>query len=104
MSQVTTHVLDTSKGRPAWGVSILLYEKIADEWFEIAKGVTNKEGKLMNLLEDDEELTPGIYKLSFDLKHYFSSDDIISFYPYVDIIFEISSRSGYHIPLLISPY
>lgn len=104
MSQVTTHVLDTSKGRPAWGVSIVLYEKIADEWFELAKGITNNEGKVMKLLDDDDDLLPGIYKISFDVKHYFNSDDIHTFFPFVEIIFEVTTRASFHIPLLISPF
>jgi 5-hydroxyisourate hydrolase len=104
MSQVTTHVLDTGKGRPAWGVAVHLFEKISDEWFEIAKGITNKEGRLMNLLEEDMELALGTYKISFDVRHYFSADDIKCFYPLVEIIFEVTSIGHYHIPLLISPY
>ncbi|MEO5890768.1 MAG: hydroxyisourate hydrolase [Ferruginibacter sp.] len=104
MIQITTHVLDTSKGKPAWGIAVVLYEQIAHEWFEIAKGSTNNEGRLMNLLPEDEELKLGIYKLAFDVKTYFSSDDIQTFYPVVEITFEINTISPYHIPLLISPF
>ncbi|MEJ7586370.1 MAG: hydroxyisourate hydrolase [Ferruginibacter sp.] len=104
MSQITTHVLDTSKGKPAWGIAISLYEQIAHEWFEIAKGVTNNEGRLLNLLQDDHELQLGIYKMSFDIKHYFDADDIVSFYPVIEIIFEITTIGHYHVPLLISPF
>ena len=104
MSQVSTHVLDTSKGKPAWGVAIVLYEQIAHEWFQIAKGITNNEGRLTNLLQEDEDLTPGIYKMTFDIKHYFNSDDIETFYPVVEIIFELKTIGHYHIPLLINPF
>ncbi|MBC7888135.1 MAG: hydroxyisourate hydrolase [Ferruginibacter sp.] len=104
MSQVTTHVLDTSKGKPAWGIAIVLYEQVGQEWFEIAKGITNKEGRLTNLLQEDEELALGIYKITFDIKHYFSADDIATFYPAVEIIFEINTIEHYHIPLLVSPF
>ena len=104
MSQITTHVLDTSKGKPAWGITVVLYEQIAHEWFEISKGITTMEGKLSNLLQDDTELTLGIYKLAFDTKHYFSTQDVKTFYPAVEIIFEIKTTEHYHIPLLISPY
>ncbi|MEP7111120.1 MAG: hydroxyisourate hydrolase [Ferruginibacter sp.] len=104
MSQITTHVLDTSKGKPAWGITIVLYEQIAHEWFEIAKGITNKEGRLNNLLQEDEELVLGVYKMAFDLKHYFNSDDIETLYPFVEIIFEIKTIEHYHLPLLISPF
>ena len=104
MSQVTTHVLDTSKGKPAWGISIVLYEQIAHEWFEIAKAITNKEGRVTNLLQEGQELALGIYKMAFDIKHYFNADDIETFYPMVEIIFEINTIGHYHIPLLVSPF
>ena len=35
MSQITTHILDTSKGKPAWGVAIKLYEKVGTEWIQV---------------------------------------------------------------------
>ena len=104
MSQLTTHVLDTSKGKPVCGVAIVLYEQIAQEWFEISKGISNIEGRLMNLLQDNVELSLGIYKLTFDTKHYYSTQDIKTFYPSVEIIFEIKTTEHYHIPLLISPF
>ena len=104
MSQITTHVIDTNKGKPAWGIAIALYEQIAHEWFEIANGITNKEGRLTNLLAEDEELIPGIYKITFDIKHYFNADDMETFYPTVEIIFEMKTIEHYHIPLLISPF
>lgn len=60
MSQITTHILDTSKGKPAWGVAIKLYKKVGTEWIEVAKGITNKDGRLSNLLIEDELLPYGI--------------------------------------------
>ena len=104
MSQVTTHILDISKGKPAWGISVILYEQIAHEWFQLAKGLSNTEGRLNNLLEEDEELAPGVYKMSFDIKSYFNAEDIEAFYPTVEVIFEVRTMGHYHIPLLISPY
>lgn len=104
MSQVTTHILDTSKGKPAWGITVLLYQKVGGEWIQYAKGKTNSEGKILNLLEADVELPLGIYKLTFDTFHYFNTMDIESFYPTVEIIFDINTIEHYHIPLLISPF
>lgn len=104
MSQITTHVLDTNKGKPAWGVAILLYEQVGIEWIEVSKGITNKEGRLLNLLNEGEVLSRGIYKITFDTRHYYSSQDIDTFYPSVEIIFELKSTEHYHIPLLLSPF
>lgn len=104
MSQITTHVLDTNKGKPAWGVAVILYEQVGEEWFEIGKGITTKDGRLSTLLDEDEELALGVYKITFDIKHYFSLFDIETFYPVVEIIFEMKILEHYHIPLLVSPF
>ncbi len=104
MSQVTTHILDTSKGKPAWGVTITLFEKVGTEWLEVAKGITNKDGRISNLLKEEELLPFAIYKLSFDTKHYFDATEVETFYPIVDIVFEIKTEEHYHIPLLLSSF
>ena len=104
MSQITTHVLDTSRGKPAWGVTVFLYQKVGSDWIQYAKGVTNREGRIMNLLLEDHQLPLGIYKMSFDTIHYFNTMDVECFYPHVEVIFDIKTLEHYHIPLLISAY
>jgi 5-hydroxyisourate hydrolase len=104
MSQITTHVLDTSKGKAAWGVSVALYQKVGIDWIQYSKGITNKEGRITNLLAEDQKLPVGIYKLTFDTLHYFNTMDIECFFPVVEIIFEIKTAEHYHVPLLISPF
>ncbi len=104
MSQVTTHVLDTSTGKPAWGIAVKLSAQVGTEWIFVAKGITDKQGRLGNLLKEDEELLPGIYQLNFDTRHYFDSLEIKSFYPFIEVVFEIDFIEHYHIPLLVSPF
>ena len=104
MSQITTHILDTMQGRPADGVTIILYEKHPKGWNEIAKGITNNDGRITTLLKKDVVLKHGIYKMKFETQPYFVQQNIQTFYPYVEIIFDITSDEHYHIPLLISPY
>ena len=104
MSQITTHILDTSKGKPAWGVAIKMYKKVGTEWIQVAKGITNKDGRVSNLMIEDELLPYGIYKLNFDTKHYFDALEIETLYPFVEIIFEIKTTEHYHIPLLLNPF
>ena len=104
MSQVTTHILDTTKGKPAWGVTIILSEKVGNEWIEVSRGITNKDGRINNLLNENELLPFGIYKMNFDTKNYFATMEIETFYPTVDIIFEIKTTDHYHIPLLLNPF
>lgn len=104
MSQITTHVLDTSKGRPAAGITVTMFEKVGLEWLEVASGITNHDGRINNLLKEEVALPMGIYKMKFQTKEYFKVIGVEAFYPCVEIIFEIRSREHYHIPLLLNPF
>jgi 5-hydroxyisourate hydrolase len=46
----------------------------------------------------------GIYKIRFETRGYFDGRGVTSFYPWVDIYFEVPADGHYHVPLLISPY
>lgn len=105
MSQITTHVLDTTRGKPAAGVPIALYVKTGDTWTELGSGVTNADGRIGGLLDDTLKLDAGTYRMHFDTKSYFDSLEEKGFYPYVDIVFELDAGGDhYHIPLLLSAY
>ena len=104
MSQITTHILDTSKGKPAPGVNVILYAEREDQWVEIARGVTNTDGRIPDLLKKDAVLEAGIYKLSFGVKEYFDKNNSSTFYPYVEIVFDINTKEHYHVPLLLNPF
>jgi 5-hydroxyisourate hydrolase len=105
MSQITTHVLDTSMGRPAAGVPVVLeIEKTAGGWKELTCGSTDGDGRLRHLLAPDS-LVEGTYRLTFDTGSYFESHKIAGFYPQVVVEFQVRDPRGhYHIPLLLSPY
>ena len=104
MSQITTHILDTTRGKPAANITIVLYRGGNDEWTEIARGKTNNDGRIANLLKIEDVLQMGIYKLRFETKDYFDKDRIPTFYPYVEIVFDIQSGDHYHVPLLLNPF
>ena len=104
MSQITTHILDTTKGKPASGITIILYVGENDEWTEMKRGKTNADGRITDLLEKDVLLQRGIYKLRFETKDYFDKNAIPTFYPYVEIIFDVQSTEHYHVPLLLNPF
>ncbi|GAA4746418.1 hydroxyisourate hydrolase [Flavisolibacter ginsenosidimutans] len=103
MSQITTHILDTSKGKPASGVTVVLYSG-NDAWAEIARGATNNDGRVTDLLRKDSLLETGIYKLRFETKDYFEKQHIITFYPFVEIVFDVQDNEHYHVPLLLNPF
>ena len=72
MSQLTTHVLNTTLGKPAKGVTVILYQEIINEsWQEIARGDTNDDGRLTNLLSPEKKLKSGKYRLTFLTGNYF---------------------------------
>lgn len=105
MSQITTHVLDTSLGRPAVGVPIHLYQQQGEGWEKLGCGITNSDGRIAKLLNDDLVLPAGVYRMHFDIKRYFATAQQKAFYPYVDVVFELGEGGDhYHIPLLLSPF
>ena len=105
MSQITTHVLDTTKGLPASSVPIKLFKEVAGQWQVISQGITNDDGRIAGLLDDDLVLDAGNFRMHFDTKSYFDLNQEQGFYPYVDIVFNIDgSGTHYHIPLLLTAY
>jgi 5-hydroxyisourate hydrolase len=106
MSAITTHVLDTSRGRPAENVPIILeIQSATGDWEAVGEGATDKDGRLKDLLPQGQALQSGVYRLTFDTRSYYSARDSRSFYPKVSIIFEVLDASQhYHVPLLLSPY
>ncbi len=104
MSQITTHILDTSQGKPAQDVKVTLYQLLSNEWIQISEGITNKDGRIPDLLPTEKIMAPGLHKFVFHIAEYFKSQNIKSFYPQVTIEFEITDGSHYHVPLLLNPF
>jgi 5-hydroxyisourate hydrolase len=95
---ITTHVLDTARGRPAAGVSIAL-ESAAGE--RVGAGVTDADGRLRDL----GSVEPGHYRLTFDTGGYFAAGGEDGFYPEVVVNFTVTQgEDHYHVPLLLNPY
>lgn len=104
MSQITTHILDTSQGKPAEGVSTILEHFLNGKWERMANGRTNSDGRLSDLLPLGKSVNPGMYRLVFDTYGYFNNQNIQSFYPQVTLEFEITDATHYHVPLLLNPF
>jgi 5-hydroxyisourate hydrolase len=105
-SLITTHVLDTSKGRPAHGIPVILeYQIDHGKWSELGRGITDGDGRITNLLPDHGKLTKGVYRLTFETSSYYQSIGVYSFYPYIHVIFELQDGvTHHHVPLLLSPF
>lgn len=104
-SPITTHVLDTSLGRPAAGVPVVLEMAAAGGgWKEIARAATDSDGRLNHLLSPDH-FVAGTYRLTFDTGSYFASRNTPCFYPVVAIVFTVhEAKEHFHVPLLLGPY
>ena len=105
MSLITTHVLDTARGRPAAGMLISLAQHQSDDsWITLAEGKTNEDGRIRDLLPANR-LEIGIYRLIFATGEWFHTQGQACFYPVVEVCFLIEApHQHYHVPLLLSPF
>jgi 5-hydroxyisourate hydrolase len=104
MSQITSHVLDVSIGRPVANMTTILEFQTGGAWKQLGEGKTDNDGRLKGLL-GPEKLESGTYCLTFATGEYFAAREIESLYPHVRIVFEVrDAQQHYHIPLLLSPF
>jgi 5-hydroxyisourate hydrolase len=104
MSAITTHVLDTARGRPATGVPIVL-ERLGEAAAVLARAQTDMDGRARDLLPPDATLEPGTYRLTFDTATYFRTQHVKGFFPQVVVVFDVrDAGEDHHVPLLLSPF
>ncbi|RFA22421.1 hydroxyisourate hydrolase [Subtercola boreus] len=102
-SHVTSHVLDSTLGRPARDVAVLLEKAEAGEWMIVASARTDADGRVSSL--GPVALPAGSYRVTFDTGLYFTSTAQPVFYPSVAVAFVLADEGEhYHIPLLLSPF
>ncbi len=100
---ISTHILDTTLGHPAKGVTVTLEIQQGSSWKEVGSGITNDDGRVKPLLEQIP--TPGNYRIGFEVAGYFEKLGVEAFYPHVSIEFRVKAVSEhYHVPLLLNPY
>lgn len=97
MSGITTHVLDTARGRPAAGVPVVLELRAGGGWREVGRGTTDGDGRVRTLT--GPAIEAGTYRITFD------TAALSEFFPVVAIEFVVSDPAQhYHVPLLLSPF
>jgi 5-hydroxyisourate hydrolase len=106
-SLISTHILDTARGRGASGVTVQLHGHSGGQtdgaWTSIADGVTDDNGRVMQLGPD--ALPAGRYRLTFDTGAYFAAQSTQTFFPEVALTFTVADgEAHYHVPLLLSPF
>lgn len=110
--KLSTHVLDTARGRPAAGLKIQLWRIESQEPRLLKEAVTNQDGRTGTPLLLGDELKPGLYELVFQVGPYFQGLSRHSeakaeetFLGDVPVRFRIlNSDDNYHVPLLVSPW
>jgi 5-hydroxyisourate hydrolase len=105
INRISTHVLDTTLGIPAVGVSVRLEHRVTNgNWQPVGSSQTDGDGRCKQLLPEPHDLNPGLYRIVFDTGAYFSAQNGSALYPIVEITFVVrSGENHFHIPLLLSP-
>ncbi|MFJ3743282.1 hydroxyisourate hydrolase [Streptomyces albidoflavus] len=121
-ASVSTHILDTSIGRPAEGVRVALSARTGAgaPWAELGASRTDADGRCKDLPALPAETAH--VRLDFDTEAYFAADgtepkkqaeaqqdaprvrDSGAFFPEVAITFAVSPGEHYHVPLLLNPF
>ena len=101
---ISTHILDTTRGRPASGVSVSIELEQSDgTWRRVGDGVTNDDGRIKPLLDPIPQA--GTYRIRFETQAYFAAQKVDAFYPRVSIDFAVKAAGEhYHVPLLLNPF
>lgn len=104
MNRISTHVLDTTRGRPASNVPVQLERREGPGlWLPLSSAHTDRDGRCSQMLPGDD-LPAGVYRLVFDTASYFEGLKSEGLYPVVEVTFRVrEGDSQLHIPLLLSP-
>lgn len=107
--KLTTHVLDTARGKPAAGLQIDLWRIKDDERIHLGSFKTNDDGRISNPLLKGDNCQTGTYELVFQTGDYQASfdenmGDNPRFLNEIPIRFGLLAGQHYHVPLLLSPF
>lgn len=119
MTSVSTHILDTSAGHPARGVSVELSVRPAPDapWTPHGSSRTDADGRCKDLPPLPEATTH--VRLRFEVEPYFTRDattaaegrqdaprpgDSGVFFPEVAVVFAVTPGEHCHVPLLLNPF
>lgn len=108
MGRLTTHVLDTARGKPGEGMVVTLSRRAGDRYEPIGSVTTNADGRTAAPLLEGDALRPGRYRIVFAAGDYFRRLGLaLPDPPFIDqvvIDFGVADGADYHVPLLVSPW
>jgi len=100
---ISTHVLDTARGRPAAGVAVRLERLEGSSWEVLGSVTSDPDGRARFLSE--AHAAPGTYRLRFEVAAHFAAGGEPGFFPFVEVAFNVTGgRAQHHVPLLLGPY
>ena len=102
---LSVHVLDQQTGMPPADVAVTLEKQEQNKWTPIASGKTDHDGRIKSLYPQDQDMAPGVYKVTFKTADYFHGKKLDSFFPEVPVLVPVTrTNETLHIPLLLSQY
>lgn len=102
---ISTHILDTARGRPAAGVAVTLERLDGDRATVVGRGVTDADGRVRSLVPEGAALAAGDHRLRFEVGAYFAALGVEAFYPRVEVAFTVRApHEHHHVPLLLAPF
>lgn len=106
MSAITTHILDTSSGKPGAGIPVVLERKThSSGWQAISEGISDIDGRISSFIAAGEAFLPGHYRLIFETGAYYLLSNIECFFPQVTVSFVVKDPlQHFHVPLILSPF
>ena len=106
MTSVSTHILDTTRGRPAAGVPIALDTWADGDWQRLGESVTGADGRTSALPAFGPPAPPGraTCRLVFAVGDYLVAHHGAAFFPEITVAFAAEPGEHYHVPLLLTPY
>jgi len=121
MTSVSTHILDTTRGRPAAGVPVALETWADGDWRRLGDSVTGADGRITALPAFDSPGPAGppdlagppgpasaparaTCRLVFAVGDYLVAHHGAAFFPEITVAFAAGPGEHYHVPLLLTPY
>lgn len=103
--QLSSHILDITLGKPAVGVKITLSKQNnKGQWENVDEKYTDNNGRITDFIKQDGKDNTGIYKLTYHTKPYFEKLSQASFYPFIEVVFELKDNEHYHVPITLSAF
>jgi len=102
---LSVHILNQQTGLPSPDVTVTLEKQQQNNWTTLASAKTDPDGRIKSLYPQEQDMQPGVYKVTFKTSEYFRSQKLESFFPEIPVQFTVTrTNEKLHIPLLLSQY